>query len=225
MNQLILGINIYNDKPALEKGLKTVMPYIDGAVVVDGAYPEYPMDGDHSTDGTIQFIDKTFREFKKQLWWIQFPDRKVEIQKRTALLEYCDAHFDWSKTWLLIWDGDYELLPEKNKTFKDIEADFQILRNSNEYSMVYMYADYDTPYEAERNRNRTYFGFHNCPNLMYKYNHFSIFEKATEREVKAAYPSITLDNTRLLHNHLVKTQNRLDARSYFASNISRKYEV
>lgn len=225
MNQIILALNVYNDYPALMKGLETVIPLIDGAVVIDGAYPEYPMIGDHSSDGTIQYIDKTFKEYGKKLWWVQFPERKTEIDKRTTYFEFADTHFDWPNTWLIVWDGDYELEPDRGKTMKDVEADFTFLRNTNEYKMVYLYADYVTPYEAEHNRNRAYFGFHDCPGLMYKYNHFNIYEKVIEREVKAVYPSFTLMNTRIMHNHLTKTQERIDARSYYSSNLSRKYEV
>jgi hypothetical protein len=144
------------------------------------------------------------------------------MEKRSTYFKYADHYIHWPTTWLLVWDGDFELAPKDGYTMSDVELEFKELRNNtsaNEVSITL-----DVPYTPEDTKgSRFHLGFRDTPGLSYKNNHFCIYNK-DGKEVKDTMPSVDLQKCRILHWHLDKPQSRIDERSYYSSRISKRYE-
>lgn len=203
---------------ALEKTLPSISSLVDGALIVDGSYKDYPTPYDLSSDNSVTYIQDQFKGRDCQV--LNYPYRMTEVEKRSLYFQYADERLDWKNLWLIVWDGDFELAPMEGCTHEDMVKEFSSLRGRSDINELYFpidIANQDNPCHS-----RMVLGFHDMPGLKYGFNHFSIFRG--NQEVKGIYPSATFEKTRIIHWHLLKPQHRIDERSWYASFVSRKYE-
>src|SRR3972149_2630347 len=98
-------MNVFMEGELIADSLRTVLPYVDGVILADGAYKDYPTEFDVSNDGTVErakYVTK--HEWNKEFHTITFPERHTEVDKRTAYLKYIQERMDWNHTWAFIWD-------------------------------------------------------------------------------------------------------------------------
>lgn len=97
---MIVCYNVFNEIKVLPRSIKSISPYVDRIIVVDGAYRLYPHDKPYSTDGTVDYLrslDKVELVETKKAW----PSQAV---KRTAYLDRLQEG-----EWGLVLDGDETL--------------------------------------------------------------------------------------------------------------------
>lgn len=91
------GIVFYDDKKCLEHCLKTVDPFVDVIIGIDGRYKGYDAKSELSTDGSRE----VFQQYKKAKVY-DFPDLSEPAKRQ----KYCDLTKEEDCNFLLILDSD-----------------------------------------------------------------------------------------------------------------------
>lgn len=95
---------IFNESQFLERCLESVYPHVDGFVVVDGAFEDYPHRLPWSDDGTLDIVQR-FAEKGKPFKIVECKTPwPSQIAKRNEYLKHVDVG-----DWIFIVDGDWEV--------------------------------------------------------------------------------------------------------------------
>jgi hypothetical protein len=100
-------ISVFNEVKTLETTIRSVVPFVDHLLVVDGAYAYFPYLGANgrSDDGTNELVRELMKEIPKlELIGCMMP-WESEMQKRTV---YCGLVPDGD--WIFIIDADEKLV-------------------------------------------------------------------------------------------------------------------
>ncbi len=231
MNKLYLGVNVFNDINALVPCFESVVPFIDGAIVVDGSYQEYPTPHDYSNDGSVEFIESVLRKHKKEFILIKPLKRMTEVQKRNQYCEYMNTHMDYHNTWLIIWDADFELVPEVGHTKVDMEQEWLSLR-SMDMNQIHVFIDmatgsdhyvYSESMPNQFSRATFTLGYRAIKGLHYKNKHFKLFN-FREDAFAGFVSTYVMKHSRILNWFQLKSNERINERSEYLTNVVKKYE-
>jgi len=98
---------VYNEADFIEKSLSSILPFVDGVVMVDGAYAHYPHTNYLSTDGTLEIAERVCRDSEKSIFTFK-PSRAFtnEVDKRNFMFETDIIKED---DWIFIIDGDEQV--------------------------------------------------------------------------------------------------------------------
>jgi hypothetical protein len=219
-NTIIACVNAFNEVQGIVPALRSIMPYVDEVILVDGSYLEYPTKDDYSTDGTVQAARYVVqKEWNKLFTEISFHDRKTEVQKRTAYLQYIQKNRDWSKTWAFIWDTDFLLQPVNGLTEKQVLADFMVLRETDDIKLASI--NLQNPNSAISNMM---VGYRDIEGLHYARNHFGLWD-SHDGAVTGSYAKLYHMNSSLVIHDRSTEKERTEARATYYNNVRLKYEV
>lgn len=93
MNNIYVCMNVFNEANTIKDVIEAINPFVTGFIIVDGAYKEFPLQGDNgsSNDGTIEII-KNLQEkegYKDRITLIETDSPwEDEIVKRSEYLKY-----------------------------------------------------------------------------------------------------------------------------------------
>ena len=224
----------YQEGDIIAQSLRSILPFIDGVILVDGALLGYPMPDDFSTDGTVErakYVTK--KEWNKEFVELHFHERRTEMDKRTLYLQYLQEHENWNRTWAFVWDADFFIAPfdgkdDESKADSDmakVVQDFNIIREDETARIITIPAV--TYNENSRSGVMNFcVGYRGIPKLHYTRTHYDLRD-ASDAAVKVMqhYPQMGLKNTMLKHLRFMRTKERNDIRGNYYSNEIRKYEV
>jgi len=166
MNQLITCLCIYNEVQFLERCIKSIYPLVDGFVVVDGAFKDYPHDFPWSTDGTLEILENMIEGSGKPYVLVgcrrPWPD---QIAKRNEYLKWVD-----DGDWVFIVDGDWEVtfLYGALETIKEGKYDgYKVeIQKRDERGVLHRFK-WGNPLIIRK-----------VPGMHYAFNHYSIYDEA-----------------------------------------------
>ena len=106
---------VFNNESTIIASLKSIVPYVERVIMVDGAFVDYPHEVPFSTDYTKELAQKICKD--KLLWigckgtaWIGEPT------KRNVCLKYVPIN-----KWFIILDGDEVIRGQIREGFASIE--------------------------------------------------------------------------------------------------------
>lgn len=99
-------LNVFNEATTLEESMRSVAPFVDRILIIDGAYKDFPYNGNNgaSDDGTLELVRRLQKEWDRPV--IELVEAPAggwenEMVKRTV---YCDLVEEGA--WLFILDAD-----------------------------------------------------------------------------------------------------------------------
>ena len=209
MNKIFVAINLYNDCEALKVTVPIYAKQIDGAIVVDGRYVNFPNKEPYSTDGGIEYLQSMFKE----VYVIKMADVR-EIVKRTAYFQYADKNLDWKNIWLIRLDAD--------EAIKFDEYELKMLKYGkydNHKILGINMVGWDATSWRMEEKVMCWIGFHNTPNLSYQMNHFTVVDTTTaDITGVTSYSKVSLDKTWIDHMFRSRpTERQEQQRDYYHS--------
>ena len=107
---------VFNNEPTISKSLKSILPYVEKIVAVDGAYANFPHKKPQSTDATKKIFFKLCGE---KLIWVSWGEKPWlnQIVKRN---EYVKRVPDGK--WFIVIDGDKVIEGNVSEGFRFAEA-------------------------------------------------------------------------------------------------------
>jgi len=109
----------YNDKDMLVKNIESVKPFVDGFVIVDGAFPGFPLKdaSSISTDGTRALVETQIP--KEKLTYIEGPKTgwKSQSEARTQYLKAVPPG-----DWIFVLDSDETACGDLVKGFDRVKT-------------------------------------------------------------------------------------------------------
>lgn len=102
---LIAYYSIYNEADFIEYSLKSVCPFVDKTIIIEGAWKETYLTNGHkrSTDGTIDIVQKYIKENPNLDISIYFHNEDTQLEQRNQIWKYLPTKEPFT---LLLVDGD-----------------------------------------------------------------------------------------------------------------------
>ena len=196
----------YNDISALKTCFPSIEPFIDGCILVDGAWKEYPTDKPHSTDGSPEYIKEQMKD--KYFKLIRPKERLTCVDSMNMYMKAMDDEFD-NNTWALGWDTDWELLPVYSHERWDIVNEFNEVREKYECKILYMKLRGWRPDVMEA-MPEGMLGHRDIKGARYMLNHWTVFHNGVSvRAFPNNYPIYSMKTCMVNHRFFDRPRERL----------------
>ena len=98
--KVVACLSVFNNELCIRKTLDSIINHVDLAVILEGAYKNFPSMDTRSTDFTMEIVKEFQQRFPKKIIAVQLP-RLSEIQKRNRFFDYLEVG-----DWMFVIDGD-----------------------------------------------------------------------------------------------------------------------
>ncbi len=204
MNRLIGCLSIFNEAEFIERCLRFTLAIADELIIIDGPYADYPHDSPHSTDGTVEIIEKFMAEQSKPIALVSRSDAwPNQITKRNTYVKMVDEG-----DLMLVIDGDQQpfLLGDAKKQVLESDA-VGFIPEKIQYRPYILQIKYGNPRII-----RKIVGLH------YGLNHYSLYDAEGIHVYDPPYKMVRMyDCFKILDNGTLRNPDKMKLNSQFYS--------